>query len=1248
MLVNLTRFRLASLLAALGVVFAALAVGAQPKSLDGDAEELREAADAMADGSGEESAAAEGSADPGASRTELRFAPAAEGSGEAEPEPPEESAAEDVAAHVVAQAAALPRRVRDPRVALLRAGGAEAEIAEVLGVELIELTSQESVSRILDELRLRRISLGADRELASSQVSTLAARANFLFDELQRVGEPRPFAAFQLLAAQEMVGSASSDRDVLDAEIAFTDEAVEYVIRRMQVLATEVSAEVSSELAAASTEIEAERVRLEQEEVITDALAEQAREAGELARQELEEARNELEVEIAIRRGEASSALETITSQRTGEQATIEEITARRQTFAAIQIDHSGMLSAILDEPNSGLRAEGADELLEVLIAERAEVRETAHRRRERMRELELAVAQRRDELAQKDRELRSDELAEEHPELAIRLAEVGQLELSVFEEALAVAVFRAENAASRWRLNEAQINFYARTIDQLVPQLSRERRRSLFALNADNLNEARLNLAERIIGVRLAWREATGAESFIESVEKGGRLQRLLLQLGGVLLIFLAVRAIPRQRDVLVVRVIALRQRPRLRRLGPSILKAGEVLHESIVELSLVIGFQVAIWILPQTPSVRLVMAWLWWTAAYRFVMRVTEVLALPREARPAVMIGEPPDDVRLGVDLVSWGEATGRLVVRSVRAVLVYFVAAKLGLAAIRYLFGPGFVFYWCQWLATAALAVLVYAMAWYWRKEIVDEFCQRVGDRADSLAEWLTAHQSRFYSVVIVVLLGTYLVVAWASGTVARWVTGRGIGAFLTNFAVRKRLERAAVGGKNGAEAALVLPEPYRRVFRDKPLEIGLIQVRCDEVSGENCAFPTQLTELSAGEKSEASALEDGAAPDRVATLPLVSAIGEAQDQETAAPRRTSCPTPPAESWTCARDGQKNVLVERPREMKALRAAFDSWLIEKGHGTVAILGDPGSGKTTFALAAAKSLESLGHDVTTSAIRKRLLSKEDVYSWLATNLRLNFGSAPTRSSIVSTLSRGKPRVVVVDRCEKLFLRTVGGFEGVDEFLELSTLTNHRVFWILVFDSFPWDYLHRVRDRRGFFRETVRLRPFDDGQLKALIERRNEAAGIFPDFDRLTGSEDRSDQYFEVVKTSAGYYRLLAEYSRGNLRVALHFWLRSLVMEDDGKVHVSLFRRPDAKQLRTLGDDLLFALTAIAQHRALSVDELAEILDLERGEVEVTVNLLRETGYIEHARSGRLRIAVRMFFPVLNRLREENFLHLD
>ena len=1203
----------------------------------------------MPDGTGAaDEVLSEGSGSETARRTELRFQAAAEGSGEAEPEAPYIAGGTTLAAHVVAQASAIPRRHRDSRIASLRAGGASAEIAEALGVELIALTGDESIRELLEELRQHRTSLEADRALIAAQISALVSRANLLFDELHAAARPHPFAAFQLVAAQHMVQSAARDRDTLNAEAEFTDEAIDYAIQRIEVLATDVSAEVSSELAAASTEIEADRVRLEEETLITDAVDERARETEERARQEREDALTELDGQIATRWEAIWPALAALVGPRNVQESVIVEITARREEFAAIQVERSGMLNSILEDADLVARRGRADELLEVLIDERAEVRETARTRRATMRELDAALSEAVEAVEEKDRGLQSDELADRHPELATKLAEVGQAELELALDVLALTELRADNAASRWRLNEAQINFYARTIDELVPELSRARRRSLFALTAENVREARLNLAERIVGFRLQWRQFRAGESLNEGAQRREAIQPLLLQFGALLLILLAVRAIPRQREGLVFRVIALRQSPRLRRFGQWILKCGEVLHESIVELAIVLGFQAAIWVLPETPSIRLIMAVLWWTAAYRLVISVTEVVALPREARPAVLIGESPDDVRLGVDVVSWSAATGRLVVRSARAVLGYFVAAKLGLAAIRYLFGPGFVFYWGQWLVSAALAALVYAIAWYWRKEIVEEFCYRVGDRGDSLAEWLTAHQSRFYSVVIVVLLGVYLIFAWASRTLARWATGRGIGQLVANFAVRKRLERAAVGGSKRAESAHTLPKEYRRVFRDEPLDIGLMKVRCDQVAGSECASEKQLTEGAAGGRSEPLIFDDPAAPDLVATLPLASSDAVSLATEAAASRRAVCLDPPDDTASCVREGQQDVLVERPREMKALRDAFDAWETEAGHGTVAVLGDPGSGKTTFALAAGKGLESLGHEVNTVAIRKRLLTKSDVYEWLATNLDLPSAVTASRSELVAALSSGEQRVVVVDRCEKLFLRTVGGFEGVDEFLDLATLTNHRIFWILVFDSFPWDYLHRVRDRRGFFREIVRLRPFDDAQLRELIERRNEAAGIFPDFDRLTGGEDRADQYFEVVKTSAGYYRLLAEYSRGNLRVALHFWLRSLVMEDDGKVHVSLFRRPDAKQLRSLDDDFLFALTAIAQHRALSVRELAEILDLEPGEVEVTVNLLRETGYIEPARSGRLRIAVQMFFPVINRLREENFLHLD
>lgn len=1111
-----------------------------------------------------------------------------DGSGESAPEPPAaeatvpmatlSSAAQGLAAHVRERAVDLSPQPRNARVAIIRAGEVSPTLAAALELPLAQLTSESG----LGEARAAFEARGGERATALEQAivrhRALVSLANGAFNALRR--RPDPYVAARLLLFRQLAAQSAQDIRDHEGELRVIAAALEFFEARAAVLAAAVPEEVSDEVAQQTTEIAAERERLEAATAVTDAMAQRAEEAEARARAEREAAQQQDAVaqRIAERWEQLAPRLRRVVDARTAEQDNIAVTTLRREAFAAEQIERAASVSAVLGDEDEESRSARADVLLDVLAEARSAVRESARERRANMDDLrdEVAAARHAVEDARRAMETTSVTDSALNAELRAQLREVANEEVRVLEEELGLAELRYATAQSLWSLNEAQIHFYGRNIDLLVPHVSRERRRALFALNAANFAEARRNLGERIVAMRLLVADwFKDGDNLASGRSMTGKNWVRVLLLG--LALFMFVRTFPRSRDAIIVRLLQLRQSPRFRRFTPALLKLGEIIHECLDETALLVGLYAVSRMVEGMPTVHMLVVWFFWFAIYRFLVAVLATLVIPRSAREPVLIGEPPNEVRLGVDLFDHSEHRGRLILRSARLVLLYLVVGRVGLAAVRVVFGPGFFFYWIGWLFNLALLALIYAIAWYWRKEIVESFVAKTGERSKRLGEWINAHQGKFYSVLVVIALGTYLVLAWSLRLLADWLSGRGIGRFVANFAVRKKLERAADAANVEAVKRTVLPVAYQRVFTDRPLT--------------------------------------------------------------------------DEAFLIPRDAERTKVLE----------AYETWNSERRHGTVAVTGDAGAGKTTFGNALARALspksepadsaeESAESDaeirVLQASVGKKLLSADAVHQWVRDTFALE--CEPSRDVLIDALEDSPRCVVVVDQCENLFLRSVGGFDGVDEFLDFCTLTNHRVFWVLIFDKYPWNYLHRVRDRRGYFREIVPLRPFNDERLRAMIEARNETVGVHPNFDRLVGEGTEDTQHYELVKTAGGFFRLLAEYSRGNLRVALHYWLQSLVKEPSGSVHVTLFARPPAKAIKSLSDDQLFALTALAQHRSLTVPEIARALDVSPHAAAVLVNLLSETGYVQACGDDRVRIATHTYFVVLNRLREENFLHLD
>jgi hypothetical protein len=250
-------------------------------------------------------------------------------------------------------------------------------------------------------------------------------------------------------------------------------------------------------------------------------------------------------------------------------------------------------------------------------------------------------------------------------------------------------------------------------------------------------------------------------------------------------------------------------------------------------------------------------------------------------------------------------------------------------------------------------------------------------------------------------------------------------------------------------------------------------------------------------------------------------------------------------------------------------------------------------------------------------------------------------------RADLCEKLRQLEPQVLLLDDCHHFFVREIGGFSGLDTFLEVVNLTDGVHYWVLTFNKYAWNYINRVRPRKHYFGQVLDVRPWTEPEIQELIQRRNALAGREVSFTDLVVTHDEGDQdFYEIIKTANGYFRLLHEFSGGNPMVALRFWRRSIKADSDGAIQVSLFRKPSMNPLKELSDDYLFALAAIAQHGALGAVELADIINSDQAFCEMALNYFEEREIVELDSSGRrAHISPLYFRQVVKKLSVSNFL---
>ena len=314
--------------------------------------------------------------------------------------------------------------------------------------------------------------------------------------------------------------------------------------------------------------------------------------------------------------------------------------------------------------------------------------------------------------------------------------------------------------------------------------------------------------------------------------------------------------------------------------------------------------------------------------------------------------------------------------------------------------------------------------------------------------------------------------------------------------------------------------------------------------------------------------------------------------------------------------AREAPEGIIgfeTERARIQEALDA------FEAGQRTaVALIAEPFAGRTTLL----RAIEAM----TSQKITKLSLSK------------------PVTDKDAFTLPAEPAQIVLIDNCHFLYLRTIGGFRFLQEFLESLASAPH--LCITTWNLFSWNYLDQVINIGRYFPLRLALPKFTTAQLKEIIlaryqegeieflddgtteNKRIVTTGRYPlifkplkaplpiptlhiDFNRL---KFRLSRKREEKKAEDIIFETITRIANGNPGVAKQLWKKSLQYPTIKPSYVQ-----DCSSKIELDYTESFTLYTILAMESIGAEELAAI----SGERKLDTILYRlaQQGLITHER---------------------------
>jgi hypothetical protein len=258
---------------------------------------------------------------------------------------------------------------------------------------------------------------------------------------------------------------------------------------------------------------------------------------------------------------------------------------------------------------------------------------------------------------------------------------------------------------------------------------------------------------------------------------------------------------------------------------------------------------------------------------------------------------------------------------------------------------------------------------------------------------------------------------------------------------------------------------------------------------------------------------------------------------------------------------------------------------------------------------------------------------------------LVLGLSETASQEEILAALERRAPRAVIIDDAGLLVRPLIGGLEDVDRLVEFSRAGGVRFSWMFAIGTPAWHYLQRARGDRAVFDEVVRLRPWSEREIRALMALRSKQAGIAPRYDDLVVPRqlEASAHETSAENTQRDFARILWDYADGNPTIASHFFRESLGLRQ-GEIYVHLFRTPPLGEIEGLPSSVYFVLRSIVQLELAIEADIVSCTDLHPADVAAALRSTTGKHLVE--REGeRIRVALPWYRAVSEVLHRHHLL---